>query len=117
MDLGGAPEWVLKAHSSDQVAHLFGDPRSAPGRTRPPSPVSGETHSMPPQDSLGPDNGYGVKDARAATIAPNEPGASGPTQMRSTSRTLPKNVELMPQPHHLPSHLPSRLRTLPHLPP
>ena len=41
MDLGGAPEWVLKAHSSDQVAHLFGDPRSAPGRTRLPSPVSG----------------------------------------------------------------------------
>jgi len=31
MDLGGAPEWVLKAHSSDQVAHLFGDPRSAAG--------------------------------------------------------------------------------------
>jgi hypothetical protein len=31
MDLGGAPEWVLKAHSSDQVAHLFGDPRSALG--------------------------------------------------------------------------------------
>jgi hypothetical protein len=22
MDLGGAPQWVLKAHSSDQVAHL-----------------------------------------------------------------------------------------------
>jgi hypothetical protein len=31
MDLGGAPERVLKAHSSDQVAHLFGDPWSAPG--------------------------------------------------------------------------------------
>ena len=72
MDLGGAPEWVLKAHSSDQVAHLFGDPRSAPGRTRLPSPVSDETHSMPPKDGLGPDDGYGAKDARAATIEPNE---------------------------------------------
>jgi hypothetical protein len=26
-----APERVLKAHSSDQVAHLLGDPRSTPG--------------------------------------------------------------------------------------
>src|SRR5260221_14456709 len=87
MDLGRSPKRVLKAHSSDQVAHRFGDPRSAPGRTRPPSPVSGETHSMPPQDSLGPDNGYGVKDARAATIEPNEQCAIGPTQMRSTWRS------------------------------
>src|SRR6266404_7379824 len=77
MDLGGAPEWVLKAHSLDQVAHLFGDPRSAPGRTRLPSPVSGETHSVPSQDGLGPDDGYGVKDARAATIEPNEQSTIG----------------------------------------
>jgi hypothetical protein len=32
-DLGSAPQRVLKAHSSDQVAHLFADPRSAPERT------------------------------------------------------------------------------------
>src|SRR2546426_6909634 len=31
MDLGGAPQRVLKAYSSDQIAHLFGDPRPAPG--------------------------------------------------------------------------------------
>jgi hypothetical protein len=27
---------------------------------------------MPTQDGLGPDDGYGAKDARAATIEPNE---------------------------------------------
>jgi hypothetical protein len=32
MDFGGTPERVLKAHSSDQVAHLFGDPRPPLGR-------------------------------------------------------------------------------------
>jgi hypothetical protein len=79
MDLGGAPDRVLKAHSSDQVTHLFGDPRSATGRARLPSPVSGETHSMPTQDGLGPDDGYGVKDARAATIEPSEQSTIGPT--------------------------------------
>jgi hypothetical protein len=26
MDLRGAPQWILKAHSSDQLAHLLGDP-------------------------------------------------------------------------------------------
>jgi hypothetical protein len=26
IDLGGAPKRVLKAHSSDQIPHLFGDP-------------------------------------------------------------------------------------------
>jgi hypothetical protein len=31
MDLGGAPDRVLKAHSSDQISHLFGDPRPAAG--------------------------------------------------------------------------------------
>src|SRR5690349_6634805 len=44
------------------------DHRHCPGRTRPPSPVSDETHSMPTQDGLGPDDGYGAKDAGAATI-------------------------------------------------
>jgi hypothetical protein len=39
IDLWGAPERVLQAHSLDQVAHLFGDPRSPPRRTRLPSPV------------------------------------------------------------------------------
>src|SRR5262245_27525924 len=31
VNLGRAPQRVLKTHSSDQVAHLTGDPRPAPG--------------------------------------------------------------------------------------
>ena len=67
---------------------------------------------MPPQDGLGPDDGYGAKDARAATIEPNEWGTIGPTQMRSTWRTPPKNVELMPQHQHLGLQLLSRLEAV-----
>src|SRR5438874_1074012 len=33
MDLRSTSQRVLKAHSSDQIAHLFTDPRSAPERT------------------------------------------------------------------------------------
>src|SRR5260370_37325323 len=42
MDLGSAPQPVLKTHSSDEIAHLFADLRSAPERTGIPSPVGGE---------------------------------------------------------------------------
>src|SRR5216684_943850 len=97
MDLGSAPERVLKTHSSDKVAHLFADPRSAPERTGLPSPISGKADSMPTHDSLGPDDGYGVKNARAATIEPNEQGSVDPTQMQSMWRALLQNIELMPQ--------------------
>ena len=49
MDLGGAPQRVLNAHSSDQIAHFFNDRRTPSGRTGFPPPVSGKTHSMPTQ--------------------------------------------------------------------
>ena len=61
MDLGGAPERVLKAHSSDQVAHLFANPRSAPERTGLPAPISGKAHSVPTHNSLWPDDDYRFK--------------------------------------------------------
>jgi hypothetical protein len=78
MDLGSAPERVLKAHSSDKVGHLLADPRTAPERTGLSPPISGKTHSMPTHDSLGPDDGYGAKNARAATIEPDEQSAVDP---------------------------------------
>jgi hypothetical protein len=49
----------------------------------------------------GPDDGYGVKNARAATIEPNEQSTIGPTQVRSAWRSLLQHIELMPQYHDL----------------
>src|SRR6266853_5337468 len=89
MDLGSAPQRVLKAHSSDEIAHLFADLRSAPERTGFPSPEGGKTRSMPTHNSLGPDDPNGVKYARTATIEPNEQSTVGPTQMQSTWRARP----------------------------
>jgi hypothetical protein len=43
-----------------------------------------------------PHDGYGVKDARTATIEPNEQGTVSPTQMQSTWRALLQDIELMP---------------------
>src|SRR5208283_3968518 len=68
-----------------------------PARTGVPSPIHGEAHSMPMRNSIGLDDGYGVKNARTATIEPNEQGAVGPTQMQSAWCTLLQDIELMPQ--------------------
>jgi hypothetical protein len=63
---------------------------------------------MPAQDGRGPDDGYSVKDARTATIEPDEQSAIDPPQMRSTSRAV-QNIELMPQHQNLGFQLLSRL--------
>jgi hypothetical protein len=114
MDLGSAPERILKTHSSDKVAHLFPDPRSATERTRLPSPVSGEAHSVPTHNSFGPDDGYGIKNARKATIEPNEQGAVDPAQIQSTWCALSKHVQLMTQNQKFSVKPPSRLEAIAH---
>ena len=67
---------------------------------------------MPAYDGLGPDDGYGVKDARAATIEPDEQSAVGPTQMQSAWRALLEDVELMPQDQDFGFQLASRLEAV-----
>ncbi len=49
--------------------------------------VSGKTHAMPTQDGLGPNDGDGAEDARAATIQPDEQSTIDPTQMRPAWRS------------------------------
>jgi hypothetical protein len=52
---------------------------------------------MPAHNSLGSDDGYGVKNTRTATIERNEQGAVGPTQRQSAWCALLQGIELMPQ--------------------
>jgi hypothetical protein len=54
----------------------------------------------------------GVKDARAATIEPDEQSAIGPTQMRPAWRSLLQDIKLMPQYHDLGFQLLSRLEAV-----
>jgi len=51
VDLGRAPQRVLKTHSSDQHGYLLGDPRPPATRAAFPSPVAGKTPAMPAHDS------------------------------------------------------------------
>jgi hypothetical protein len=52
---------------------------------------------MPTHDGLGPDDGYGVKDARTATIEPDEQSTIDPPQMKPAWRLPLQNIELMTQ--------------------
>jgi hypothetical protein len=114
MDPGSAPQRVLKTHSPDQITQLFADPRPPSERARPPSPKSGKTRSMPTHDRLRSDNCYGIKNARPATIEPDEQSAVDPAQMRSEGRALPQDIELMPQDQDFGFQPRSRLEAVPH---
>jgi hypothetical protein len=52
---------------------------------------------MPTHDSLGPIDSYGIKDARAATIEPDEQSTIDPPQMWSAWHLPLQNIELMTQ--------------------
>ena len=67
---------------------------------------------MPTHNSLGPDNGYGVKNARTATIEPNEQGTVGPAQMQSAQCALLQDIELMPQYQNFGFQPPPRLEAV-----
>jgi hypothetical protein len=67
---------------------------------------------MPTHDSLGPHDGYGSRDARAAAIKPNEQSAVDPTQIQSTAWRTPKHVELMSQYQDFGPQPPSRLEAV-----
>src|SRR5436190_24144338 len=88
----GFSKLILRIRSRTSLL-IRGRPPSGAGL---PSPVGGKAHSMPTHHSLGPDNSYGVKNARTATIEPNEKGSVGPSQIQSAWRALPQDIELMP---------------------
>ena len=67
---------------------------------------------MPTHNSLGLDDGYGVENARTATIGPNEQGTVGPMQMQSAWCALLQDIELMPQYQDFGFQTPSRLEAV-----
>ena len=69
---------------------------------------------MPTHNRLGSDNGYGIKNARPATIEPDEQSAVDPAQMQSAWRALLEHIELMPQDQDFGFQPLSRPEAVPH---
>src|ERR1700681_399001 len=81
VDVRCTPEQILEPHSSNKIAHLFVDLRSAAAGTGFPSPEHSEAFVMPSNNRLRPYDRYGVEDARKAAIKPNEHCAISPVQI------------------------------------
>jgi hypothetical protein len=81
VDMWRTPERVLGVHSSDKVAQLFVNLRSATERAGFPSPKRTEAFAMPTHDRLRSDDRYGVKDTRKTAIDSNEQSAISPAQI------------------------------------
>ena len=64
------------------------------------------------RDGLRSDNGYGVKNARTATIQPDEEGTAGPVQMHPPWRALLQDIELMPKDQDFSFEPPARLEAV-----
>jgi hypothetical protein len=96
----------------DQVSHLLANPGPAAEPTRFPSPVCGKSQSVPTHNRLGSDDNYGVKNARKASVEPDEQGTVGPTQMQSARRALLQDIELIPQNHDFGFQPPPRLEAV-----
>src|SRR5262245_29110019 len=98
MVVTGMGRMLSMAAPSSQVAHS--DFRNGSFTSFPPSRRVwfGKTIAMPAHHSLRPDDAQGIKNARVATIEPDEQDAVDPTQMQSPARrSLLQDVELMPQ--------------------
>jgi hypothetical protein len=67
---------------------------------------------VPAHDRLGPDDGYGIQDARKAAIKPNGQNPIGPTQIQSMRRAPSKHGQLMAQNHNFDLKPRSRLEAL-----
>src|SRR5882672_12420944 len=97
MDAGRTPKPVRHAHVSDQAADLPRNPRPTAPRARLPAPVQSEAGSVPPNDRLWLDNGYGSQHRRKQAIQPHEEQSVGHRELRLWDQPSTQDVHLMPQ--------------------
>jgi hypothetical protein len=72
MDAGSAPQRVLFAHSSDQIAQVAIYPRPPCPLSRFPAPVAPEPRPMPPQDRRRLNHAGKTKQARPQPRQPHQ---------------------------------------------
>src|SRR5688572_11479490 len=89
MDAWGAPQRVLLAHPSDQIAQLTLDPGSPCPTLRFPAPIGLEPCAMPPQDGVRLYDPSQTKQAR--------PASGHPYQQRPVTTPQPETLRCAPQ--------------------
>src|ERR1700704_4654590 len=90
MDAWAAPQRVLLAHPSDQIAQLTLDPGSPCPTLRSPAPIGLKPCAMPPQNGVRLNDPGQTKQARPASCHPYQQGAVT-TPQPETLRCAPQD--------------------------
>src|ERR1039457_1001126 len=96
MDARSAPQYVFRAHPSNELAHLTNNSRPPWSAARFPAPIGAKPRSMPTQDRVRLDNARQTKQAWPKPSHPYQQCPVAPTEL--PLRCTPQgNIELMPK--------------------
>ena len=95
MDTGGAPQWIVSAHPSDQRAQFRIDLRSASKGAGFPPPVPAKAGSMPTYEGLGTDDRDGLEDRWKPSIQHNQEQAIPIRELAATAHPPLQHNQLM----------------------
>src|ERR1019366_3265786 len=96
MDARSAPQWVLRAHPSNELAHLTNTSRPPWSAARFPAPIGAKPRSMPTQDRVRLDNAGQTKQAWPKPSYPYQQCPVAPMEL-PLGCTPQGNIELMPK--------------------
>src|SRR5438876_9896018 len=95
MDTGGAPQWSVSAHPSDQRAQVHVDFRSTSKGAGFPSPISPEAGPVPAHKGLRPDDRDGLEDRWKPSIQHDQEQAIPIRELDATSHPALQHNQLM----------------------
>src|SRR5881392_232626 len=95
MDTGGAPQWIVNAHPSDQRAQVCIDLRSTSRRAGFPLPISPEAGPVPAHKGLRPDDRDGLEDRWKPSIQHDQEKAIPICELDATSHPALQHNQLM----------------------
>src|SRR4029453_7562061 len=95
MDTGGAPQWIVSAHPSDQRAQVRVDLRSTSKGAGFPLPISPEAGPVPAHKGLRPDDRDGLEDRWKPSIQHDQEQAIPICELDATSHPALQHNQLM----------------------
>src|ERR1035438_4734318 len=96
MDARSSPQWVFRAHPSNELAHLTNNSRPPWSAARFPAPIGAKPRSMPTQDRVRLDNAGQTKQAWPKPSHPYQQCPVAPMEL-PLGCTPQGNIELMPK--------------------
>src|SRR3954452_16000547 len=125
MNARSAPEWVCKAHVTNELSDLKRHAWPTTPSSRSPPPIGSKGGAMPADHRLGFDNCQSLQDARSEKIQPGKHEAINVAEGYSLRAFTPQHIELVsknqnfrfqcsPRPEYSDQGAPDQLAEVPH---